>query len=155
MDENNTNLIAVLGGVEMTAVKDDGSTETVKVRQLKLRQSQAYLTLAQANDEAGMIELFCDKPQNWADSLTPDSQQNLLETGEKLNRDFMLCSAARRVERREKLAPGAEEKLMQAVVAGVMKQIEPSLKALEASVPASAPRAAGPSTNSPSSHCPK
>src|SRR3954463_9053153 len=67
---NNTNLSTLLGGVDYSATKLDGSTETVRIRQLPIKQFPTYLTVLE--DEPKMVELLCDKPEGWSDSLTPE-----------------------------------------------------------------------------------
>ena len=74
---------ALLGGQEVTAALIDGSTETVKVRQLPIRQLQKFMALM--GDEAAMVELVCDKPNGWADSLSIDSFEAIAALAWKIN----------------------------------------------------------------------
>jgi len=119
-------LTVVLGGVEYFALLDSGVEEKVKIRAMKLKQSQTYLRLASANNESGLIELFCEMPEGWADSLSAKSQEEILKIGEELNADFMMRSAQRAAARREKLTPGFEEKAIKQIV----DRLAPSLERL-------------------------
>lgn len=98
-------MTTLLGGSEMTVQKLDGTTETVKVRQLPVRLLQTYLT--KLDDEAGMVELFCNKAEGWADELTLESYTAILEKGESLNAESFFAWLQRRVARQEKLVPNS------------------------------------------------
>lgn len=74
---------------ELEVTHLDGSKETVKVRSIPPSKIQA-LVIALAN-EAVLIELYCDKPEGWADSLTIESVNAIADKGQELNR--LLLSA--------------------------------------------------------------
>ncbi|HVY69679.1 MAG TPA: hypothetical protein VHH73_07095 [Verrucomicrobiae bacterium] len=103
-------ITTLLGGFEMEAAKFDGTRETVKVRQLPVRDLPKYLNVYQ--NEAATVELFCAKDSGWADQLAPESFEALLAAGEKLNLDFLSRYAARQLARNERLLPGFREKVM-------------------------------------------
>lgn len=102
MDNKMTTL---LGGSEMTAQKLDGTSETVKVRQLPVRLLQSYLL--KLDDEAAAIELFCDKPEGWADTLTIESCAAIVTKGEELNSESFFAWLQRRIARQERLVPNS------------------------------------------------
>lgn len=93
----------------------------VKVRQLPLRLMPAYHRVK--DNEAESIELFCDKPAGWADTLTPESFEAVLAKGEELNLDFLSSYSRRKANRMEKIAPGAEQKIVKELLAQMMPQL--------------------------------
>ena len=97
-----TNLETLLGGLDLVAAKTDGSTEPIKVRQLPVKLYPAYL--AALTNEPRMVELFCDRPAGWADTLTPPAFEAIVLEGERLNADFFGRWQLRR-QRREALLP--------------------------------------------------
>ena len=98
-------MTTLMGGTETTVEKLDGTTETVKVRQLPVRLLQSYLL--KLDDEAAAIELFCDKPEGWADTLTIASCAAIVTEGEKLNSESFFAWLQRRVARQERLVPNS------------------------------------------------
>jgi len=80
-----TELQIILGGVHVEAKMRDGKTEEVKVRQLPTRLLLGKWTTLQG-DEAGLVELYCDKPENWDDELLPESHDEIVQIGDTLNR---------------------------------------------------------------------
>jgi hypothetical protein len=80
-------LITIAGGVELEiAYQNNGSKETVKVRQIPISKIQDFL-MAMGN-EAQTIELYCDKPKGWADTLSLESANMVLDKGQEINLDF-------------------------------------------------------------------
>jgi hypothetical protein len=80
-------LVTVAGGVEMMVhYQNNGASETVKVRQIPISKVQDFL-LGMAN-EALAVELYCDKPKGWADTLTLESASAIADKGQELNRPF-------------------------------------------------------------------
>lgn len=55
----------------------------VQVRALPIRALQRYLEIS--GDDAAVVELYCDKPEGWADCLTVESVEAILEKGNELN----------------------------------------------------------------------
>lgn len=98
-------MATLMGGTETTVEKLDGTSETVKVRQLPVRLLQSYLL--KLDDEAAAIELFCDKPEGWADTLTIASCAAVVTEGEKLNSESFFAWLQRRVARQERLVPNS------------------------------------------------
>jgi hypothetical protein len=106
------------GGRQAVARMIDGSTEAVFVKQLPVRQLQAYL--ASIDDEPARIELVTGKPAGWADKLTNESHVELLAAAEGLNADTFFAWLRRRVERQERLAPGSSGELGKHLLSGSM-----------------------------------
>ena len=104
-DENptSTSLSTVLGGVHLAASFRDGTTETVLVRELPVRELPAYLLIL--DDEAATIELFCGKPAGWTDKITNSSALEILTAGEEANLSFLGRFLARRMARQKKAIP--------------------------------------------------
>gem|GEM_PF-6156318 len=97
------------GGTKVVARYNDGTTGEVFVRQLPIRSLQDYL--ATLDDEPARLELVCDKPKGWADSLTIESHTALLAAGEETNEQNFFAWLRRRVGRQEQLAPGSSGEL--------------------------------------------
>jgi len=114
MEENNpkpVNPMSTLnGGEEITVIKTDGTNEKIFVKQLPVKQYEKYLE-AQA-DEAKMIVLACNKPEEFCDTLTPDSHELLVTTIERMNESFFQRWYDRRTKRLERILPGAREKIL-------------------------------------------
>ena len=125
-------LAAAIGGTEMIANLHDGSTETVRVRELPIRDMPTYLMVS--NDEAQSVELFCDRPKGWASRLTRASHEALVTEGERLNLDFLRRYAERQDARRLKLlTPGRaaqEARLEKAVLDQAVSRLGPGLQSL-------------------------
>lgn len=91
----------------------DGHEEPVTVQMLGIKSLPDYLQ--RFDDEAKTIELFCDKPDGWADGLAPDSHVELIGAGQDLNLSNLTAWYRRRVARTEMLRPGFEKQLDSAV----------------------------------------
>ncbi len=57
--------------------------ETVFIRQLPIKLYPRYKAALQ--NEPRMVELLCDKPTDWSDTLTIESFEAIIEQGAKLN----------------------------------------------------------------------
>ena len=80
-------LVTIAGGVELeVAYQNNGNKETVKVRQIPISKIQEFF-LAMGN-EAQAIELYCDKPKGWADTLSVESASAIADKGQELNLPF-------------------------------------------------------------------
>jgi hypothetical protein len=80
-------LITIAGGVEMeVAYQTNGDKEIVKVRQIPISQIQTFIFAM--TDEAASIELYCDKPKGWADTLSTESASAIADKGQELNLPF-------------------------------------------------------------------
>lgn len=107
MDSENkirqTPLTVIAGGAELLVRRIDGGEETVRVRQLPLRLLPAYGDAVQ--DENKLAELVCDRPEGWAETLTPDSLLDVVEAADELNRGPFFRWAERRLRTNRGLAP--------------------------------------------------
>lgn len=99
----------LFGGLEMEADLAAGGAEKVFIRQIPIRQMPRML--AALEDENRLVELFCDKPEGWSDTLTVESFEKIINEGERLNADFFSRWVQRRLTRQEKVMPGITEKL--------------------------------------------
>lgn len=93
------------GGKTVRAHLTNGTTEAVFVKQLPIRKLPDYL--AKQDDEAGLIELACEKPAGWVDNLTVESHEALIEAVEAMNNVPFFAWLRRKVRRAERLAPGS------------------------------------------------
>ena len=99
----------LFGGIELEVSLVAGGTEKVFVRQIPVRLMPQML--ANLEDENRLVELFCDKPDGWSDSITPESFEKVVLEGERLNSDFFSRWVHRRLTRQEKVMPGITERL--------------------------------------------
>jgi hypothetical protein len=116
-------LTTVLGGVEISLV----SGTRVRIRQLPIRLLPRLAALMAADDEPGMVELYCqveapssniqppeklpssngkwvDVGAGWSDGLGPEEFTAIITKGEEINEDFFGQWQKRR-ERRQALLP--------------------------------------------------
>lgn len=91
------------GGQSIIVTFDDGSTESVFVRQLPVKDFEAWL--GALDDEPRVAALLCERDSCWVDRLTNESLEAIVTTGERLNRDFFERWLQRRTARKEWLAP--------------------------------------------------
>jgi hypothetical protein len=99
-------LITIAGGVELeVAYQNNGHKEMVKVRQIPISKIQNFV-FALAN-EAEAIELYCDKPKGWADTLSVESASAIADKGQELNLPFFAAWFRRQIRWRESQQPGA------------------------------------------------
>lgn len=92
------------GGRDFQVTYLDGSTETVQIRQLPVREFERYL--AKLDDECGVAEMLCLKEPGWADRLHPETLGALVTAGEEVNRCYFLPWLQRRAERAKRIAAG-------------------------------------------------
>ncbi|MCL4179172.1 MAG: hypothetical protein KJ072_15700 [Verrucomicrobia bacterium] len=100
----------LFGGAELEVNLVAGGTEKVFVRQFPIRLMPQMLTYLE--NESRLVELFCDKPEGWSDSITVESFERVVQEGERLNTDFFIRWFHRRLTRQEKVMPGITEKLV-------------------------------------------
>ena len=99
----------IRGGMDLELSLVGGGTEQVFVRQIPIRLMPQLL--AALEDEPRMVELFCDRPEGWSDTLTPEAFEKIVAEGERLNADFFSRWLRRRLDRQERLLPGITEQL--------------------------------------------
>lgn len=104
-----------MGGKDFPVTKKDGTIETVFIRELGVNEFPRFAKVQ--NDEQEMIEFVCDKLKGFAQTLTLESHEALVEEIEKVNGDFFSRWLARRIGRQEKMMPGVREKLLSAALA--------------------------------------
>ena len=85
------------GGASVVLRKNDGSSERVNVRHLKIRECPDYLRLV--DDEGKLAEFLCEKPEGWAETLDVDSLLDICDKGHELN----FSNACRWGQRRAKM----------------------------------------------------
>lgn len=88
--------VFLIGGKAMVARHRDGREEEVVIRLAKVRELPKLLTLL--DDEPELLEHLCDKEEGWADSLTIDSHEELVEAALELNRPTLAGFIARRTD---------------------------------------------------------
>ena len=85
--------------------KDDGTAINVDVRQLKIKDIEAFASAL--GDPYKLLQLYTGQTPQILDLLTPESQNKILEVGDLLNRDFLTDQFKKRVARLDWVAPGA------------------------------------------------
>lgn len=106
-------MTTLIGGTEITVTKIDGSVEVVKVIQVPIKLFPKYAEALE--DEPKLVALITGKDQAWVDSLTHESFEAVISTGEALNKDFFGRWLQRRLERQERMFPGVTQKMIDAV----------------------------------------
>jgi hypothetical protein len=129
--------VALFGSVPFTVHKTDGTHEEVTVLQLPIRKFRDLQ--ARLNDECAQLELYCNKPEKWAEQLTPTSHEGLLEVAEGINKDFFLRWVERE-KKREALIPKPDPEQLAGMISALSKHDETLLSKLIAG--------AAPSSNS-------
>jgi hypothetical protein len=99
-EEQTDEVVTVAGGVEMEVhFQNNGTSELVKVRQIPISKVQDFLMTM--GNEAHSIEIYCEKPKGWADTLTLESATAIADLGQKLNRPFLRAWWRRQARWRE------------------------------------------------------
>ena len=91
-----------------------GKKELVNVRLIPISRFGEFSFYLSRNNEGAMIELYCDKPAGWADTLTPESIEALANKGLDINGDFFSKWFVRTVKWRQATAPDAVRALASA-----------------------------------------
>jgi hypothetical protein len=87
-------MVTIAGGVELEVTHIDGKKETVKVRQIPATKLEEFMT--HLADEATSLRIYCDKPSEWADTLTHDSINAICDKGHEINSPFLEAWCRRR-----------------------------------------------------------
>lgn len=111
---NADSAVILAGGKEILALLTDGSTETVKVRCLAVREFPKWLEIL--DDEPARIEFVCSRDKGWADKLTQHTHEEIVAVMEELNDPGFFAWLRRRVVRQERLAPGSSGELGKALL---------------------------------------
>ena len=107
------------GGVEVVAMFRTGMRETIYVRELPV--SLLPSCLRAMKNEAAIVELVCDEPAGWADTLARASFLEILQATDDLNAEFSCKYLAQRLHRQRKAIPNLDAyvtQLAQALLAG-------------------------------------
>lgn len=102
----------------------DAEPQAVFVRELPVKEMPDYLGCHA--DEMKSVELFCKRPAGWAETLTRDSFERVLEKGEAINLPFLQRFAVRAARRQELMMPGLREKIEAKVLEKAISQSLPS-----------------------------
>jgi len=114
----------IVGYEEIEVVYRDGNRELVRVRQFGLEECPTMLRLLAEDDETKLIAFYTGKTAEWAAKLTPQSQEQILEVGEKLNRDFFERWLQRRKRYRAMLlGPSEEQDLVRQAIAEAAERV--------------------------------
>jgi len=133
-----TSFETMMGYAEVTVrIRQGATTRTESVRVMQLEIEQYPEMLKRFDDERAQIELYCQRlnnpadapsekaggiwgpvPTGWAKTLTPDSHDLVMETGERLNRDFFGRWVQRRMAKLEAMRPGVTERMFAVLAPG-------------------------------------
>lgn len=91
------------GGAPITVSHVDGTTETVTVRLLKIREFSDYLRLT--DQEEGLAAFLCGKDEAWTQMLSVDSLLDICDKGHELNFNNACRWGQRRANINEALLP--------------------------------------------------
>ena len=107
--DNSKSVATLLGGRQITVKKQDGTEETVTVRQLPISAVEDYMKAL--DSEPALADLYCEKPKGWSLSVTRDDFEQVVIVGGELNDSFFSRYLGRRVARLEMLAPGTRQRI--------------------------------------------
>ena len=97
----------ITGGTPIEVQHLDGSTETVTIALLKIKQFPEYLQ--KLEDEEALAEFLCGKPEGWSQTLDVDTILKICEKGHDLNFKNACRWGQRRASINEGLLPIAEQ----------------------------------------------
>lgn len=110
------------GGTEVEVRYRAGEPEKVLVRELPVKDYPRLL--AALVSEERQAEIYCGKPEGWADTLTAASHHDVMQAGEALNKGPFFGWFDRRTEKTRRMQP----KEMDRLVATAQKEIEEALR---------------------------
>jgi len=79
----------LLGGREVDVTKIDNTTETVTVRQIRIRELDTYRE--SEGDEVALVAFVTGKDADWVDMLMPEDFEKLLAIDAEVNGPFVRC----------------------------------------------------------------
>jgi len=82
--------------------------ETVRVRAIKVKQCEEYARTIE--DECLRAEFVCGKPAGWAETLTRESVEAIIEADTEINLDFFSRWLRRKAALAERIQPGSTAK---------------------------------------------
>ncbi len=97
--------VAIKGGVKVHVEYRDGTFEDVLVRELPVRLINDFMSLYTAGDEPKLVELMCNKPEGWADTILVESHEEIIDKGLEVNFPVFERSASRREKMVDRLNP--------------------------------------------------
>lgn len=132
MSNQQNDLAIVLGYQEVTVIRlgealevgHATKTETVKVLLVDIEHYPQLLS--SLGDELAQIQVYCDRPIEWVKSLSPVSHKLVIETAERINRDFFPSWVQRRLDKLEMIKPGLVASLSEGLL-GTTKANGPHL----------------------------
>ena len=74
----------------------DGKKETIKVRQIPATKVEEFMT--RLADESVALRIYCNKPEEWVDTLTHESVNAICEKGMEINSPFLEAWCRRRAK---------------------------------------------------------
>jgi|SRR5581483_8383162 len=105
-------LITVNGGIDGIEVEHrDGSKEIVKVLEIPIRNLGEFAKALGLGDELAQVEIYCDKPKGWGETLTNTSANQILNEGQRVNLPFFEDWCRRQFRWMESQKPGALREL--------------------------------------------
>ena len=102
--EERRKIITIAGGINMVVEHIDGSTETVKVRQIPATMIEPFMQ--KLADEATSVSIYCDRPREWCDTITHESITAICKKGLELNESFLGAWCQRRAKWMEMMNVG-------------------------------------------------
>lgn len=106
--------ITLNGGNSVPVIFEDGRTETLTVKQFRLKDYS--LIFPMADDELALVAFAVGQPKGVAETLTPESFEVLLAVVKEVNKHGFFCYAdrqrAERVETMRTMPPAVLEKIM-------------------------------------------
>jgi hypothetical protein len=99
---------ALFGGSTIEVTLEGGRKEEVFVRELKVREWPDATKYLESENDEGLMELVCNKPEDWAKSLSPHSFIAVVEEVKETNRDFFSYIGAKlqkRIDRVTQMPP--------------------------------------------------
>lgn len=78
---------------------EDGRTDSVTVRELRVSEYPKALGLYDVDNESGILTLACDRPPGWADTLTPASYSAIAAAFQEVDQHFFARAVRRQAGR--------------------------------------------------------
>lgn len=92
--DTKTEMVNLLACVSVDVTKEDGSTESISVSQLSIKQYEA--AFQKLDDEFALNAFICGKPKDWCYSLAPESYEAINSAVKTVNEKGFFVYADRR-----------------------------------------------------------
>jgi hypothetical protein len=79
---------ALFGGTTVEVTLEGGQKEQVTVRELTVREWQQAMGYLERDEDNGLMELVCSKPEGWALTLSPSSFMAIVAQVKENNLSF-------------------------------------------------------------------